>query len=387
MHKRAEMKLLYVLGSYYPAQSGGPNNTIHWQAKYLSKRGHNVEVAALKDGLTAEHLKRYNIRHGQKKNIEGVTAYYFDYLIHRILCFSLYIWLFNNVKRFELVQLTSYFFPVSWVAAFICILKGVPFSIAPRGELEPAARQYNGKMKKRLYNLFLCSLMNSAKFVLVTSEQEKEYSKPFFRPVMPFEMLANYIEIPDTEPAKPHKREHILSVGRIHPKKAIENLIEAYSKLTPEQAEKHNLIIAGRGDEAYTEKLLALKDASPYADKIRFVGHVEGTRKMELYAGAKMFVLASHSENFGNVVVEALSTGCPVIASTNTPWKELNNYFAGAWSDNDPDKLLESMNFVLELDKDKYPQMCNNAYNLAQKYSVTKHINVIEDVYERNCQS
>jgi hypothetical protein len=42
------MKILYILGSYYPAQSGGPNNTIHWQAKYLSKEDVDVYVASLR---------------------------------------------------------------------------------------------------------------------------------------------------------------------------------------------------------------------------------------------------------------------------------------------------------------------------------------------------
>ena len=64
------MKLLYIIGSYYPAQSGGPNNTIHWQAKYLSQESIDVTVASLKTGLNEKNIKEYNIKINNRNNIE-----------------------------------------------------------------------------------------------------------------------------------------------------------------------------------------------------------------------------------------------------------------------------------------------------------------------------
>ena len=57
------MKILYILGSYFPAQMGGPNNTIHWQAKYLSKQGIDVTVASFKTGLKEDNINQYNINY------------------------------------------------------------------------------------------------------------------------------------------------------------------------------------------------------------------------------------------------------------------------------------------------------------------------------------
>lgn len=381
------MKLLYVLGSYYPAQMGGPNNTIHWQGKYLTKSGHNVEVAALKDGITDAHMEKFSIKLNSKTDIEGVSAVYFDYLIHRLLSFRLYFWLLKNVARFDLVQLTSYFFPVSWIAALICIIKGVPFSIAPRGELEPNAMVYSSSKKKFLHKLFLKKLFNKAEFVLITSKNEQGYSKNYFRENMNFDLLPNYMDIPDSLPCPPSDKKNILYLGRLHPKKGIENLIEAYIKLPENITAGNNLIIAGKGDETYTGMLKDMASKSICKDKIIFAGHVEGDDKTKLYSHSKIFVLPSHSENFGNVVVEALSCGTPVVASIYTPWEILNEKNAGVWTDNAPEKISKELESLLAKNTEDYSVISRNALELSRDYSIKDNIKNVESLYEKYTKS
>ena len=53
--------------------------------------------------------------------------------------------------------------------------------------------------------------------------------------------------------------------------------------------------------------------------------------------------MPSHNENFGNVVVESLSQGTPVIASTGTPWKILEKYHAGYWIKNNPENIAKKI--------------------------------------------
>lgn len=56
-----------------------------------------------------------------------------------------------------------------------------------------------------------------------------------------------------------------------------------------------------------------------------------GNEKYDFYKASSLFVLPTHSENFGMVIVEALSCGVPVIIITGTPWNELFDNNTGWW--------------------------------------------------------
>ena len=66
---------------------------------------------------------------------------------------------------------------------------------------------------------------------------------------------------------------------------------------------------------------------------MNYLGAVSGTQKRESYRAADVFVLPSHSENFGVVVAEALTHGLPVITTTGTPWPEIVEAGCGWWID------------------------------------------------------
>ena len=62
-------------------------------------------------------------------------------------------------------------------------------------------------------------------------------------------------------------------------------------------------------------ELEALARRNGVADRVRFLGPAHDERKWALLAQARMLVLPSYSENFGNVVLEAMASGCPVIVT------------------------------------------------------------------------
>lgn len=380
------MKLLFVIGSFYPAQNGGPNNSVYWACRELARNGAAVTVAALKDGLTSDHIKKYRIQFNQSTHFDGCSVYFFDYFFNKYFAVSLFKWLIQNVSRYDMVCLTSFFFPWTWIAALICIWKSVPFCIAPRGELEPAALKYNRLMKQVAHKLFLEYLFRHASFVLVTSKQELDYSKKFFKKDMSFELIPNFIPIPSftLKTKQIVSRRDILYLGRLHPKKGIENLIQAFALLRMEHESTQRLIIAGTGDRTYVEQLRQFSSQLPCNDYVKFVGHVDGVAKARLYQSSRLLVLPSYSENFGNVVLESLCFGTPVVSSIYTPWSQLDEAGCGSCVDNAPSALAKAIGHILSLENSGYIAMAHKARNFAlDNYDISKQGDLLMSLYSR----
>jgi glycosyltransferase involved in cell wall biosynthesis len=111
------------------------------------------------------------------------------------------------------------------------------------------------------------------------------------------------------------------------------------------------------------------------ASKVIFKGYVEGEKKEKLLANAKALFLPSISENFGNIIVEALAQGTPVVASLGSPWEVLEKEKSGFWIDNSPEILAKTINDIIMMGIDKYLQMRINARQLCEdKYDVFNNI-------------
>jgi glycosyltransferase involved in cell wall biosynthesis len=67
--------------------------------------------------------------------------------------------------------------------------------------------------------------------------------------------------------------------------------------------------------------------------RVEFLGELHGREKQDMYQSADLFVLPTHSENFGLTVAEALAAGTPAIVSKGAPWHELVARGAGWWID------------------------------------------------------
>jgi len=115
----------------------------------------------------------------------------------------------------------------------------------------------------------------------------------------------------------------LVFLSRLHPKKGIETLFDAMTRLPSH----FTLDIYGTGDASYV-KMLA-KRAALSEGRIRLHGHVEGAAKTAAFVQANLFVLPSHSENFGIVVAEALAHGLPVLTTRTTPWHDLEKQGCG----------------------------------------------------------
>src|SRR6185369_15513882 len=113
-----------------------------------------------------------------------------------------------------------------------------------------------------------------------------------------------------------HRPARALFLSRIHPKKGLLNLIEAWARLRPKNWE---LCIAGPDETNHLAAVMRLLGSFGLERQVRFLGELWGDAKSQAFLDSDLFVLPSFSENFGLVIAEALAHGIPVITTQATP--------------------------------------------------------------------
>jgi glycosyltransferase involved in cell wall biosynthesis len=362
------MKVLYPIGAFYPSQVGGPANSIYWLTKALVANGVNATVVTTDDGISSTH------QFDKWVTIDGIKVIYKKENFKR-LRFGMLFESLKQVRKHQIIQLTGLFdFPLIWIAIWSVFLdKKVIWSI--RGELDPQALIYN-KSQKALW-LWLIKILPKTKISFhATCDAETTHIQNSFGEEVDIIQIPNFLEMPLLYESKSH--EYLLYLGRIHPVKALENLIKAMvvSKVFRNSEMVLKIVGEERGGDAYSNKLKNLIIDNGLASKVFFLGKLEGIEKQNIYANAKVLILPSHTENFGNVVIESLAQGTPVIASKGTPWQLLKEEGIGYWVDNSPETLAESIDQMLQLSNETYSDMRTKSRKVVrEKFDISENIN------------
>lgn len=181
------------------------------------------------------------------------------------------------------------------------------------------------------------------------------------------------------------RNKNILFLSRIHVKKGINFLIEAIANLKAD-LQGYTINIAGEGEESYINELKQLASKLGVADLIHFIGGVYGDKKWELFKKADLFVLPTHSENFGIVVAEALACGIPVVTTQGTPWQELESYHCGWWTEIGTEATTKALKEFLQCTETQLEQMGKNGKKLIEeKYSSQKVAQDMVELYKKVC--
>jgi glycosyltransferase involved in cell wall biosynthesis len=260
--------------------------------------------------------------------------------------------------------------------------------VMPHGMLDPYFQKAGERRWKALRNtvywkVLESKLIHQAEALLFTCETELLLARQPFRPYKPKRekvvglavseppayqaaMRSAFLKHCPTLDSQPY----ILYLGRIHEKKGVDLLLQAYAKLTTvfnkaklsavdtkfytSELSTRNpnwslpqLVIAGPGlDTPYGQQLQQIVSENPsISSSVFFTGMLIGDAKWGAYYGCEAFALPSHQENFGIAVVEALACSRPVLISNQVNiWREIQTAGSGLVADD----TLEGTQFLLE---------------------------------------
>ena len=318
------MRLLHVIPTYVPAwRHGGPVAAVHGLCKALAARGHDVTVFT----TDVHGPGTLDVPRAAPVAVDGVTAWYFPVAAPRRLYRSPAMAAalapggrHQGLAGFDLVHLHSVFLWPTAAAARAALRAGVPYLVAPRGMLVGDLLRRRGRLRKQLWiRLVERRTLARAAAIHATSELEAAELARLGLALPPVHVVPNGVEIepplPDA-PLSPAVRAALarpgllLFLGRVSWKKGLDRLVAALA-----HAPRATLAIAGNDEEGYLATVERLAAEAGVAARVLPLGPVHGADKAALLHGAAALVLPSYSENFGNVVLEAMAAGCPVVVT------------------------------------------------------------------------
>ena len=312
------MRILHVSASYLPARRyGGTIVSVHGLCGALAARGHDVHVFT----TSVDGDRDSDVPHGQPVDLDGVKVWYFKSSAARRLYWapSMREALARQIHSFDLVHTHAIYLWPMWAAETAASRAGVPYVISPRGMLEKELiHRKSAIVKGVLIGFIEKRKLERAAAIHVTSRREAEEAAAFGFDLPPFIEIPNGVTL-DVDPrgglsprvqAIVDEGPFLLFLGRVSWKKGVDRLIAALP-----HAPHVKLVVAGVDDEDLVPRLERQAAAIGVADRVRFIGAVEGADKAALLSRATALALTSYSENFGNVVVEAMAAGLPVIVT------------------------------------------------------------------------
>jgi glycosyltransferase involved in cell wall biosynthesis len=267
----------------------------------------------------------------------------------------------------------------------------LPLLISPRGMLDTWSLNYN-RMKKRLAWLLYerRNLRYATAFHATSAAEAQAIRNLGFR--QPIAVLPNGISLPRCNEksdraviidsfAELRDKKWLLFMSRIHPKKGLEDLLHVWRELGA-QFPDWQLVVAGSDIIGYEAELKRLVNELKLAEHVTFTGMLSGPRKQAALANADLFVLPTHSENFGLVVAEALTYGVPVVTTKNAPWRELTTHGCGWWIDNGRAELRAALCEAMGVSDTQRRAMGLRGYELVKThYSWHQIAGKMADVY------
>ena len=371
------MKLLRVIATLDP-QHGGPAAGLRAVTPELTRLGHQTTFASLDAPDRADTFK-------PGAPVVGLGPARGGYAYSP----KLVPWLRQHAAEYDAVFVHGLWQHHGRAVHRVLSGSETPYFVFPHGMLDPWFRHaYPLKHAKKWIYWKLCErrVLRDAAAVFFTCEEERRLARESFSPYACTERVVAYgTAAPSQDDADERSiwRESTpeltgkpfwLFLGRIHPKKGVDLLLQAYREHVAKVGRAAPaLVLAGPcSDPTYLATLQEIARSLPSGSHVVWPGMLNGSRKWGALRDAEVFILPSHQENFGIAVAEALAVGTPVLISRKVNiWAEIESVGAGFADSDDIAGTLRLVQRWHGLSEDDRIKMRQNAKHLfLQRYEI-----------------
>jgi glycosyltransferase involved in cell wall biosynthesis len=315
------MRILHVVPTYLPAtRYGGPIVAVHSLCRALAARGHAVEVFT----TSIDGPNDTAVPHDRPVMLDGVKVRYFASRRLRRLAYApaLMQSLRCEIAGTDVVHLHSAFLWPTWRAARLSHKRRIPYVVSPRGMVvKKLIASRHRLIKSAWIALIERANLEQASAIHATSAIEAAEIKKFGWRLPPIAVVPNGVDAIDKTArqgapsadiaALAAQQPLVLFFGRLARVKGLDRLLRAFAG-----TRRGTLAIVGNDYEGLVPELSELVRELKIDDRVRIVPRaISEADKQSIYAAARVFVLPSYSESFGNVVLEAMQNGLPVIVT------------------------------------------------------------------------
>ena len=344
----------------------------------------NIElsVIGLSDEKTEKDLAAWTPLHVETCKVTGPGAFGYSATMLQALCNS----------GADVVHLNGLWKYPSIAVSRWARRTNNPYVVSPRGMLEPWALQQSQLRKRIALWIFQRGNLQNAACIHATSPQEAVSirSAGFNNPIAVIPNGVEILPLQSREQIDPNSRSRrALFLSRIHPKKGLRNLIEAWNAVVQrtedrgQRTEDWELLIVGPDEGHHRKEVEALVQKFGLSDCVHFHDEALGEAKQRFYMDADLFILPSYSENFGLVIAEALAHAVPVITTRATPWSELQEHQCGWWVDVGVEPLTRALREATALSREQLREMGLRGREMVREnYSWDRVAEQMLEVYE-----
>lgn len=337
------MRVIHVVPAV-TIEASGPSYTVPRLCESLIRTGVNLHLAALNWAPmrgSLPYLKTFPLGFGPRRL--GTSP-------------SMRRWLEEEARsgRIDLIHNHSLWVMANVYPGRACKYGRCQLVVSPRGTLSKWALRRSALQKRIFWRFLQAQVLKGATCFHATAESEYDDIRRlgFRQPVC---ILPNGIDPPPFVEKTATGHRILLFLGRIHPVKGVDMLLKSWQAVETRFPE-WELHLAGPDDDGYLAKMRGLV-AHLRLKRVVFRGLLLDEEKWRAYSTSSLFVLPTHSENFGMTVAEALGAGTPAIVTKGAPWAGLETQGAGWWIDIGIDPLVACLEQALALPEMRLAEM------------------------------